>query len=202
MQNFSSICQSMFEKSVENWRTETRTDGRRVGRTETRTDRHQHTIILPVWRRAYKKGWSRAGAWTGTLKNPTCTKCLRRWEPDRRSNILLQSACTSMCRHIHDWNIVDCDVKQPIQLKYIFISREIAYIQCNIITRIVPCKHSNNTRMSDLRCIKLTLDTCGNKGALGYWKLNTSLLQNTDFVNAINIHLKIIIFNYLDPHHS
>ena len=24
------------------------------------------------------------GAWTGTLKNPT--KCLWRWEPDRRSN--------------------------------------------------------------------------------------------------------------------
>ena len=32
----------------------------------------------------YKKGWSRVGARTGTLKNPT--KCLWRWEPDRRSN--------------------------------------------------------------------------------------------------------------------
>ena len=30
------------------------------------------------------KGWSRVGAWTGTLKNPA--KCLWRWEPDRRSN--------------------------------------------------------------------------------------------------------------------
>ena len=29
------------------------------------------------------KGWSRVGARTGTLKNPT--KCLWRWEPDRRS---------------------------------------------------------------------------------------------------------------------
>ena len=28
-------------------------------------------------------GWSRVGVWTGTLKNPT--KCLWRWEPDRRS---------------------------------------------------------------------------------------------------------------------
>ena len=43
-----------------------------------------------------------------TLKNPT--KCLWRWEPDRRSNCLLQSACTFM------WNIVDCDFKQPIHL--------------------------------------------------------------------------------------
>ena len=32
----------------------------------------------------YKKGWSRVVAETGTLKNPT--KCLWRWEPDRRSN--------------------------------------------------------------------------------------------------------------------
>ena len=29
---------------------------------------------------------------------------------------LLQSACTSMCHHIvYDWNIVDCDVGQPIR---------------------------------------------------------------------------------------
>ena len=27
--------------------------------------------------------------------------------------LLLQSACTSMCGHIYDWNIVKCDVKQP-----------------------------------------------------------------------------------------
>ena len=30
--------------------------------------------------------------------------------------LLLQSACTSMCRHMNDWNIVDCVVKQPSQL--------------------------------------------------------------------------------------
>ena len=62
VQNFSSICQSMYEKSVENGWTETRTDGRRVGRTEsrteTRTDGHHHTIIRPVWRRAYKNNLS------------------------------------------------------------------------------------------------------------------------------------------------
>ena len=36
-------------------------------------------VGITVW-----KGWSRVGARTGTLKNPT--KCLWRWEPDRRSN--------------------------------------------------------------------------------------------------------------------
>ena len=43
VQNFSSICQSMHEKSAENGRTETR--------TESRTD----CLRSPVWRRAYKK---------------------------------------------------------------------------------------------------------------------------------------------------
>ena len=50
----------------------------------------------------------------GHGKNPT--KCLWRLEPDRRSNFLLRSACTSVCRRMYDWNIVDCDVKQPIDL--------------------------------------------------------------------------------------
>ena len=34
----------------------------------------------------------------------------------RPSVQLLQSACTFMCRHIYDWNIVDCDVVQIIQI--------------------------------------------------------------------------------------
>ena len=50
-QNFSSICQSMLEKSVENWRTGTRTDGESDGRRPGRTDGHHHTIIHPVWRK-------------------------------------------------------------------------------------------------------------------------------------------------------
>ena len=32
------------------------------------------------------------------------------------SSIHNASACTSMCRHIYDWNIVNCDVKQQTQL--------------------------------------------------------------------------------------
>ena len=37
------------EKCGKLWRTD--------GRTETRTDGHDHTIIRPVWRRAYKNCW-------------------------------------------------------------------------------------------------------------------------------------------------
>ena len=49
VQNFSSICQSMYEKSAENGRTETRTESRKNGRRVGR-DGHHHTIIRPVWR--------------------------------------------------------------------------------------------------------------------------------------------------------
>ena len=43
-------------------------------------------------------------------------RTLWRWEPDRRSNFFWQSAWKSLCRHIYDWNIVNCDIKQLIQL--------------------------------------------------------------------------------------
>ena len=36
------------------------------------------------------------------------------WEPDRRSNFFSPPA--HLCAVTYDWNIVNCDVKQPIQL--------------------------------------------------------------------------------------
>ena len=35
-------------------------------------------------------------------------KCMGAWS---YVNFLLQAACTCMCRHIYNWNTVDCDVK-------------------------------------------------------------------------------------------
>ena len=48
-----------------------------------------------------------------TLKNPT--KCLWRWEPDRRSNIFFNPP-EHLCAVTYNWNIVACDVKQPFSL--------------------------------------------------------------------------------------
>ena len=42
--------------------------------------------------------------------------------------LLLQSAFTSMCRHMYDWNIVNCDVKQPIHLNSPYPSFEKKYL--------------------------------------------------------------------------
>ena len=64
------------------------------------------------------KSWPRVGASTDTLKNPT--KCLWRWDPDRRSNFFfsLPAHLCAVTYIVYDWNIVDCDVKQPIHLTF------------------------------------------------------------------------------------
>ena len=57
------------------------------GRADRQTDGQTTDKVIPMCRyasQATQKGWSRVGAWTGTVKNPT--KCLWRWEPDRRFN--------------------------------------------------------------------------------------------------------------------
>ena len=52
---------------------------------------------------------SRIGTWPGTLKNPT--KCLWRGSP-----IICPTSSVRlyMCRHMYNWNIVECGVEQPI----------------------------------------------------------------------------------------
>ena len=57
-----NISKHVGEKCGKLWRTDGRTDGRRPGRTDGRTDGHHHTIIRPVWRRAYKN--FNLGHWT------------------------------------------------------------------------------------------------------------------------------------------
>ena len=54
-------------------------------------------LIGAVSESPYKKG-GLVGAWTGTLKNPT--KCLWRWEPDRRFNFFFSPPahlCAVIC---------------------------------------------------------------------------------------------------------
>ena len=94
----------------------------------------------------------------------------------------------------------DGDDVPKSRIDYIFVTRDFAYIPCNMITRIVPGKHSNNTRMSVHRCLKFLFDTCGNLRGPGYWKFKTSLLQNKEFVDAMKTHLDNLIFVDLDPH--
>ena len=50
----------------------------------------------------------------------------------------LQPACISMCRHIYDWNIVYCDVKQPIHLtSHVFKNRSFD----SSFAMLMPCQY-------------------------------------------------------------
>ena len=83
---------------------------------------YTHRAVKGDWMRRFleitvSKGWPRAGAWKGTLKNPT--KCLWRLEPDRWSNFffsLRAQLCAVAYTYMYNWNIVACDVKQHILL--------------------------------------------------------------------------------------
>ena len=76
------------EKCGKLWRTDGRTDGRmdgrRPGRTDGRTDGHHHTIIRPVWRRAYKNVWRYKVGW-----NSNVTQTDRHREKRKRSDSVL-----------------------------------------------------------------------------------------------------------------
>ena len=50
---YVKVCRRKVRKT--GGRTETRTDGWTESRTDRDPDGHHHTIIRPVWRRAYKK---------------------------------------------------------------------------------------------------------------------------------------------------
>ena len=48
--------------------------------------------------------------------------------------LLLQSACTSMCRHMYDWNIVNCDVRLTWKEKEMHIP-----FKCYLYQRCIVC---------------------------------------------------------------
>ena len=65
--------------------------------------------------------------------NPTTDSSLRlimvgilvgRDRASTATQLLLQYACTSMCRHIYDRNIVNCEVGQPIHLTIHLMARK------------------------------------------------------------------------------
>ena len=86
-----------------------RTQGRGVKST-IRLPYPQRVVKTTKWGGVSESPYRKCGPCrcrTGTFKNPT--KCLWRWEPDRRYNFFF-SPPAHLCRHIYEWNIVACDV--------------------------------------------------------------------------------------------
>ena len=72
------------------------------------------------------------------------------------------------------------------RIDYIFISKDFIYDVDKIIIRRVPGTHSNNTRMTDHRVLKFSLNMNNRKRGSGYWKLNSSILNNEEYEEGIN----------------
>ena len=62
-----------------------------------------------------------------------------------------------------------------------FLSNDFMYKMDKVLIRRVPGTHSNGTRMTDHRILKLFIITSEDKCGPGYWKLNVSHLENEDY---------------------
>ena len=85
---------------------------------------------------------------TGTLKNPT--KCIWRWEPDRRFNIFF-SPPVHLCRWLYNWNIVTCEVKHQYTSSPA-IDMHIGEVRLCIQMRSLPQSKLKHRGMFDALC--------------------------------------------------
>ena len=71
------------------------------------------------------------------------------------------------------------------RIDYFLVSKSFTFLAQNIILREVPGLHSGGTRMSDHKCIKVDFQIDLNLRGPGYWKFNTSLLDDNGYVTAM-----------------
>ena len=71
------------------------------------------------------------------------------------------------------------------RIDYVFLTENFIYNLDKIIIRRIAGTHSNGCRLSDHRALKFSFKLCENKRGSGYWKLNTSFLENADYINGI-----------------
>ena len=86
------------------------------------------------------------------------------------------------------------------RIDYIFLSENFVYGVKQIIVRKIPGTHSNGCRLSDHRALKCTFYLSKNEKGTGYWKLNTSYLENDDYVKGIKDIIHNVINNVNDSH--
>ena len=82
------------------------------------------------------------------------------------------------------------------RIDYVFISKNIVFDFENIIIRRILGTHSNGKRMSYHRVLKLRFNISCNKRGAGYWKLNSTYLENETYKAKIK---EIISEIYTDP---
>ena len=99
-------------------------------------------------------------------------------------------------KHEHLSGFTWCDAANipKSRIDYIFLSNNFVYDVKQIIVRKIPGTHSNGCRLSDHRALKK------NQKGTGYWKLNTSYLENDDYVKGIKDIIQNVINNVNGSH--
>ena len=71
------------------------------------------------------------------------------------------------------------------RIDYVFISKMFFLDTNTIIIRRIPGSHSGGRRMSDHRVLKFNFKISSNKRGSGYWKLNSTYIDNDDYKKKI-----------------
>ena len=71
------------------------------------------------------------------------------------------------------------------RIDYVFVTDNFIYETDKIIIRRIPGTHAGGCRLSDHRALKFSFILSKNKRGSGYWKLNTSFLENDDYVRGV-----------------
>ena len=71
------------------------------------------------------------------------------------------------------------------RIDYVFVSSDFHYCIEKIIIRRIPGSHSGGNRMSDHRALIFTFRLISNTRGDGYWKLNSSYLEQDDYKAGI-----------------
>ena len=88
------------------------------------------------------------------------------------------------------------------RIDYMFLSKDFIYDVKQIIVRKIPGTHSNGSRMSDHRALKCTFYLSHNEKGSGYWKLNTSYLDNIEYINGVKDIIQNVKESIDDSHLS
>ena len=71
------------------------------------------------------------------------------------------------------------------RIDYVFVSKMFFLDTNTIIIRRIPGSHSGGRRMSDHRVLKFNFKILSNKRGSGYWKLNSTYIDNDDYKKKI-----------------
>ena len=112
-------------------------------------------------------------------------ECLKLCISSKLTKLKMSDKWFDMHKELSGFTWCDGNDKPKSRTDYVFLSNNFVYEMDKIIIRRIPGTHSNGSRLSDHRALRFSFKLCNNKIGSGYWKLNTSFLQNEDYIKGI-----------------